>query len=96
MDYTISFTYDPGHGWGCVELRLLEKLGIADKISEFSYQQTDGDPNMLVWLEEDCDLTLFVRAMREHGYEVKLDQQYVERTHIRGLPRYKYEKTVPV
>jgi hypothetical protein len=89
MEYTISFTSDPGHGWGCVERRVLEGLGIADKISEFSYQQND-----LVYLEEDCDLSLFIRAMEQRGYKVKLDERYVERTHIRGLPQYKYEELV--
>ena len=91
MEYTIPFISDPGHGWGRVVRGAIEDVGIADKISQYSYQD-----DVFVYLEEDCDLYLFIRALEQRGYKVKLEEQYVERTHIRGLPRYKYEKTVPV
>ena len=56
---TIYYTYhsDPGHGW----------LGIGDKISSYSY--INGGK---AYLEEDCDMGLFIRTMEAKGVEVKL------------------------
>jgi hypothetical protein len=85
LTYTIPFISDPGHGWGRVARSAIKDAGIADQISQYSYQEGDH----LVYLEEDCDLYLFIRALEQRGYKVKLDEQYVDRTHIRALPRYK-------
>jgi hypothetical protein len=82
--YIIPFISDPGHGWGRVVRGAIEDVGIADKISRYSYQEGD-----FVYLEEDCDLYLFINALEQRGYKVKLDTQNVERTFIRSLPRYK-------
>ena len=82
--YIIPFISDPSHGWGRVVRGAIEDVGIADKISRYSYQE-----GVFVYLEEDCDLYLFINALEQRGYKVKLDTQNVERTHIRGLPRYK-------
>jgi hypothetical protein len=57
---------DPGHGWLEVPRDLLHDLGIADDISRYSYQRLDK-----VFLEEDCDLSLFTRAMGAAGREFK-------------------------
>jgi hypothetical protein len=48
-----TFTHytDPGHGWVEVPRALLHELGIADKITGYSYQRGED-----VFLEEDCDL----------------------------------------
>ncbi len=48
---------DPGHGWLKVPASELAALGIVTKISNCSYIK-DGD----VFLEEDCDLAVFVKA----------------------------------
>jgi hypothetical protein len=82
--YIIPFISDPSHGWGRVVRGAIEDVGIADKISRYSYQEGD-----FVYLEEDCDLYLFINALEQRGYKVKLDTQNVERTFIRSLPRYK-------
>ena len=66
--YTIPFISDPGHGWGRVTRSAIKDAGIADKISQYSYQQGN-----LVYLEEDCDLYLFIHALEQRGYKVKLD-----------------------
>jgi hypothetical protein len=34
-----KFHQDPGHGWLCVKIAELEALGIADKITGFSYMR---------------------------------------------------------
>lgn len=60
MKFTIYS--DPSHGWCKVNRDLLKKLGIADKISIYSYQRKDA-----VYLEEDCDLGLLIEALKKAG-----------------------------
>lgn len=57
VNKTYRFFEDPGHGWLEVTRQELNELGISDRISSYSYQK-DG----LVYLEEDCDATLFCQA----------------------------------
>jgi hypothetical protein len=59
-----TFTHytDPAHGWVEVPRALLHELGIADKITGYSYQRGED-----VFLEEDCDLSVFARAMEKAG-----------------------------
>jgi hypothetical protein len=66
---TIYYTYytDPGHGWLEVGVDELILLGIGDKISSYSY--INGGK---AYLEEDCDMGLFIRTMEAKGVEVKL------------------------
>ena len=52
-----TFYSDAGHGWLKVPKALIIELGIADKISHFSYERSDS-----VYLEEDCDFPLFAQA----------------------------------
>lgn len=59
---------DSAHGWLEVLYSDLVKLGIADKISPYSYQSQDG---ATIYLEEDCDQTLFMAAMIEAGSPVR-------------------------
>ena len=54
-----KFHYDAGHGWLEVELNELKELGIEKEISQFSYQKDDK-----VYLEEDCDVTVFIKAKK--------------------------------
>jgi hypothetical protein len=54
-----SFYSDPGHGWSKVPKALLQNLGIISKISRYSYMRKE-----FAYLEEDCDLSLFIRAYR--------------------------------
>jgi hypothetical protein len=66
-----TFTYytDPGHGWVEVPRALLHELSIADKITGYSYQRGED-----VFLEEDCDLSTFARAMAKAGRSCDLTQ----------------------
>ena len=57
MQKTFDFISDPGHGWVKVPMTLLKELGIAEKITTYSYRR-DG----FAYLEEDCDATLFHHA----------------------------------
>jgi len=53
---------DPSHGWLAVPREMLEELGITEKISNCSYERGD-----FVFLEEDCDMPLFLNAMEAKG-----------------------------
>ena len=66
-----TFTHytDPGHGWVEVPRALLHELGIADKITGYSYQRGED-----VFLEEDCDLSTFARAMEKAGRPFDFNQ----------------------
>lgn len=63
---TLHSYSDPGHGWLKCKRKLLVDLGIADKISRFSYQRNED-----VYLEEDCDVSVFMKAMESRGVQVK-------------------------
>jgi hypothetical protein len=69
MTTTLEYTYytDPGHGWLAVAMEELDLLGIRDQISPYSYRK-DG----IAYLEEDCDMALFIDTMASKGVEVKL------------------------
>ena len=64
---TLNYYQDPGHGWVKVKLSLLQKLGIAEQISTYSYMRKDN-----VYLEEDCDLGRLYNALDNAGITLKL------------------------
>lgn len=53
-----QFISDDGHGWLGVPSDALR--GIGDRITVFSYYEPDTGT---VWLEEDCDVATFIRAV---------------------------------
>ena len=69
-----DFYADPGHGWLKVPKSLLVDLGITGKISSHSYQRRD-----YIYLEEDGDLSLFIKAMRESGVEVRFREHHTNK-----------------
>lgn len=82
---TIAIFEDPGHGWARFPKPRLQRLGIADKISAFSYQNGTN-----AFLEEDCDLGVLVGALRERGYEVRFCTHHTNRSSkIRSFERYR-------
>ncbi len=66
---TVYYTYhtDPGHGWLEVGIDELDLLGIRSEVSCYSYIKGDK-----AYLEEDCDMELFMNAMEAKGVNVKL------------------------
>jgi len=74
----IKATYytDPGHGWFAVKRDVLAKLGLLYSISHYSYQK-----GMTVYLEEDCDATLFFNRTKAMGIEVTYTQKHTDKTH---------------
>ena len=86
MQKSFDVYSDPGHGWAKVPFSVLNELGILGKISHYSYQR-----NGFAYLEEDCDLSLLVIALRERGITPKF-REHVSRekqSRIRGYDTYK-------
>jgi N-acetyl-anhydromuramyl-L-alanine amidase AmpD len=82
---TLQVFADPGHAWARFPKARLQALGIADKVSTYSYQR-----GQYAFLEEDCDLSLLIKALRERGYEVKFKEAHTNRqSKIRGYDHYR-------
>ena len=82
---TLKFYADPGHGWVAVKRKMLHDLGIADKISEYSYQK-----GLTVYLEEDMDLGTLLTALGEKVIGVKFKEKHTNRySPIRSYERYR-------
>lgn len=64
---TLNYYQDPGHGWVKIPIKTLDKLGIADKISHYSYMR-----DKFAYLEEDCDLGLLFKTCDALGITIKL------------------------
>lgn len=76
---------DSSHGWLEVPVDLIELLGIRYKISKYSYKR-DG----MVYLEEDCDLSLFIREYQNQmGREPMIRRgDHSHESKIRCFERY--------
>jgi hypothetical protein len=82
MVYT--FHSDNGHGWLQVGKDELVMLGIENSISGYSYRNNNN-----VFLEEDCDASLFVNAMENKGVKISYKYANVDGdSFIRSLRRY--------
>jgi hypothetical protein len=82
---TIQIFEDPGHGWARVPRQRLQRLGIADQISTYSYQNGAN-----AFLEEDCDLGVLIAALREKGYEIRFRTHHTNRaSKIRSFDTYR-------
>jgi hypothetical protein len=67
---TYIWAVDAGHEWLAVKKKELIELGIADKISYFSYEKGGT-----AYLEGDCDAeTFFIAYKQKHGVEPKTKQ----------------------
>ena len=63
----LNFYQDPGHGWVRVSKKLIRELKIKTEISSSSYVK-----HPYVYLEEDGDLAVFLRAMEKIGKKLLL------------------------
>jgi hypothetical protein len=76
---------DPGHAWAAIKRDTLIKLGIADKITTYSYQRND-----MAYLEEDCDLSTLISAARNAGITLTFDERHTnKRSKIRSYEYYR-------
>ena len=89
-----TYWNDPGHAWIEAKRSDLIMLGIVDKISGYSYQSSDRET---VYLEEDCDASIYVDALwgdKKDGPEASqfckgMRDAYKENIFIRNLKHYK-------
>ena len=71
MNIKLNFHSDSSHGWLELPKTIARGLGKAfcDSISFFSYQDRDN-----LYLEEDCDSTKALAALRENGFVVSFNE----------------------
>lgn len=69
----ITHISTPGHGYLSVNKDLIEKLGLIDKITSYSGMDANR-----VYLEEDCDATLFANTCKEQGINIEYKETYRE------------------
>ena len=82
MDYV--FHSDSGHGWLQVGMDEIRMLKLRNVISNYSYKIGNK-----VYLEEDCDASLFINAMENMGYKLTYKHvDYEGDCFIRNLNRY--------
>lgn len=70
MKTSFDFVSDPGHGWLKVPVVLLCRLGIAGKVSHYSYYRKG-----FAYLEEDNDAELLMAALSERGHKIKFRER---------------------
>jgi hypothetical protein len=76
-----TFYCDPGHGWLKVSFKEIKALGIEDKITAHSYMRYNKNAHGWdIYLEEDCDATLFYEAKKARGEEVKPVYKYSQKS----------------
>ena len=85
-----KFYDSPSHGWLRVPRQELISLGIAEKITAFSYQQDDD-----VYLEEDYDMSQFIyakvgKAGARNFLDNEVKTQHVADRRVTELARYKF------
>ena len=80
---------DSAHAWLEVPMQELIDLGIADKISHFSYRN-----GKYVYLEEDCDLGiwLYARKLIVDQFQSMVKEHYSDVSIVRSYQHYYYKK----
>jgi hypothetical protein len=74
---------DPGHAWMKVPLAELNRLGITNQVTSYSYRRGDA-----AYLEEDCDLSLFMDAKRSRNEGVQMRHHHTNNSsRIRSYAR---------
>lgn len=86
---TIQYISDPGHAWAKVKIKELYDLNIAHKISQFSYMRGD-----YAYLEEDCDLGVYVEALKNKGIEYKMEciSNGNKQSRVRNYYRFQFKE----
>ena len=81
MGKKLIFHYDGGHAWLEVSMSELDRLGIADKISAYSYKRGNK-----VYLEKDCDAGHYIKAIGTYAIAEVNDGDF---SPIRNFERYR-------
>jgi hypothetical protein len=80
---TIKAFCDAGHGWGRVFRTDLRDLNILQDITSFSYQK-----NRYVYLEEDCDLSTYVNALKNLYPDIEINFKTVNNSNYSSIRTY--------
>lgn len=81
---TINYIQDPGHGWFSVSRKDIATLGIADKISAFSFIDSTR-----VYLEEDGDASIFIKSAEKAGWKLTIKQSHTNKqSYVRSKAGY--------
>ena len=73
---TFQFVADAGHGWLKVLRNEIEDLELLEDISSFSYYNPKTNE---VYLEEDCDMPLFLEAYsKKYGDKIQLLESHTD------------------
>ena len=87
MAYKFTYFTDPGHGWLAVTWQQARNAGILDKITGCSYI---SDTGQTIYLEEDCDMNMFLKILTEQGTKFELRCVNTDKdSSIRDKRRYK-------
>ena len=82
--FTIMVYSDPAHSWGKVKRQVIDNLGLAQGVSEYSYQLRDN-----VYLEEDCDLGLLCQELHQRDVKIKFVYKHTDKaSKIRSYESY--------
>lgn len=88
---TLLMYEDPGHGWCKVSRNDKIFQMIAKEVSCFSHQLGES-----VYLEEDDDLGLYCKKLKELGYEIKWKYNHTDdESRIRRYEQYRYVENPP-
>lgn len=88
QNLSLYYFTDPGHGWVSIKIQALKTLGIADKISSYSYMRGAS-----AYLEEDCDLGLLYSTCDALGIKIDLKPKHTnKRSPIRSYDSYRTER----
>lgn len=86
MNIELTHLQDAGHGWIVCPASLVTSLGLANRISRFSFLDRISGT---AYLEEDCDAPLFIQALESSGWEPSIKPVYVSGdAKCRNLPRF--------
>jgi hypothetical protein len=81
---TLIHYQDPAHGWIKCSIGLLYGLGIADKISRYSYRRNES-----VYIEEDKDFYTLLSAAEIQGLDIVLRSKHTDKSsRIRSYKQY--------
>ena len=87
----LIFHCDRGHGWLEVPREDIDVLGLADEISNLSYLLSHTHKRAgMVYLEEDCDATLYLDAAKAAGWTIQIVEGYTGiDSHIRRMDSFR-------
>lgn len=89
MRHSNNFYQDAGHGWLEVDLKDLCALGICQKISNYSYVRYISGRDIKVYLEEDQDAGVYLKAYKnKYGKDLEIINIHQDRSFIRDLLRF--------